>query len=1314
MLEEQHEGLSKPSTDTNAYTLGSIGHHNIVIACLPRGHVGPNSAATVATQMIQTFPSIKIGLMVGIGGGMPPKVRLGDVVVSTPGDQYPGVVQWDLGKSMERGEFERTGSLNNPPNSLLSALGKLESKHELQGSQIPALLEQFGNDYPRAARNYLKSTSLKDILFKSSYLHIQRKSKGDDVDDTTEDSDDYESGEEQGCASCDASQIGRRKPQTRAFRIHYGLIASSNTIIEGAEFRDKLNKQLGGKVLCVETEAAGLMNSFPCIVIRGICDYADSHKNNSWQKHAAAVAAAFAKELLGCVQSSDVEGERPIRDIIADLKDELTHMSQDMKAGFGNANKRLDNLDEAQKTQARNEALTWLSPIDSASMHYDYIKKCEPGTGQSLLTSDELHHWLNTPQTTLFCPGIPGAGKTFQTAILVDHLINRFDRQDIQKPEQVIASLIKQLTQKHESLLEMMVEFHAKHMKRASRPLFQGLVTLFNAIIPLLSRAYIIIDALDECDDNDYGRTKLLNTLFAAKKVGLSIYATSREIDIIEQRFKGDLSRQIRPSTHDIFSFLDARMSQLPEFVQKSIALQDEIKQSIESAMEGMFLLAQLYIDSLAGKRSAASVRMALARLKNSSKGLKSRSIVLGKAYHKAMERIHRQKGDLPTDAMIILAWVVKSRKPLPVDALQLLLAIDIETSTIGKDNFPTAEHITQACAPLVVIESETHTARLAHYTIQEYFEESNNIWMEKSQTMIASICMSYLSFAKIQSVFGVNKFDHSHGEEFFHPYATEFWAHHAAEALVQGLDIQKILNFLDKKAKPDLWHDSLMQIDLEQKGEGKNKLETSEQVVALHVAACLGLPSVVKYLIAKESNPDVRDRQCRSPLWWAAINGHAEVVEIILKERGIDIEVKDNIYSHTPLRLAVDRGTLSVVKLLLDKGAGVESGNRELSSRWRKGTTISPNYFLTKGIRYSALHIAYNNRLYDMLKLLLEKGADANVQDGMGCTVLHYAASLGQSIVVQLLLANGADIRARTEHGMTALHFASHLNQREVERLFTKGADIKTQNGKSMTTLHFAAGSDMNTFELLLKNGADINAQNEQGMTALHYAIRFQTDSVELLLAKGSDIEAQDGEGMTALHLAVMPQPNKDSYTTIKLLIAHGANLEAKNKLGKTPLIIASKRADVAAHDDAGQSVFSLELLIAKGFTTEGGEAIMKSTILVDWLLKYNVDVNYRDDRHGSDISKSTFSWTPLHQAAKSGCAAIVSRLIEVDGIDIEAKVINGYASDAFMIAIRNGKREVARLLFDTGKVRPAPGQERFFEFVKRSYLKVSDDLIP
>ncbi|KAF5505439.1 hypothetical protein CGCS363_v005502 [Colletotrichum siamense] len=310
MLDQRHPNIPnmQPPTDTNAYTLGSIGGHNIVIACLPKGQIGVVSAATVATNMVSTFPSIKIGLMVGIGGGIPSnKVRLGDVVVSTPTGTHPGVVQWDLGKAKEGGNFERTGSLNNPPTFLLTALTKLETAHEMQESKFDEYLEELGSKFPKLASRYLRSEALRDVLFKADCVHV-------DMDDTSSSDED----EADACRRCDKTMAKERK--LRDPRIHYGLIASGNQVIKDGMFRDKLNKDFGNHVLCVEMEAAGLMTNFPCIVIRGICDYADSHKDRQWQEHAAAVAAACAKELLAQIEPGSVQAERSARHILNDSK----------------------------------------------------------------------------------------------------------------------------------------------------------------------------------------------------------------------------------------------------------------------------------------------------------------------------------------------------------------------------------------------------------------------------------------------------------------------------------------------------------------------------------------------------------------------------------------------------------------------------------------------------------------------------------------------------------------------------------------------------------------------------------------------------------------------------------------------------------------------------------------------------------------------------------------------------------------------------------------------------------------------------------
>jgi nucleoside phosphorylase len=329
MLDQIHPDLPKPSNDHNTYTLGSIGKHNIVVACLPKGRVGTNPAATVATQMVGTFPSIKFGLMVGIGGGIPPKVRLGDVVVSTPVDLYPGVVQWDSGKAERDGNFKRTGALNNPPSALLTALTKLETKHEMNGSKVPQYLDDLKENWPNLVSKYTRSNSLKDPLFAPDKSYRSR-SRWQVIFSMLWETilafleyvlgwwafASMDSGVDQVTRTVSTAVDGKQS-KPRGIRVHYGLIASGNQVIKDAKLRDSINESLGGNVLCFEMEAAGLMIDFPCIVIRGICDYADSQKNKDWQEHAAAVAAAYAKELLEYIQPSDVDRERPAKEILS-------------------------------------------------------------------------------------------------------------------------------------------------------------------------------------------------------------------------------------------------------------------------------------------------------------------------------------------------------------------------------------------------------------------------------------------------------------------------------------------------------------------------------------------------------------------------------------------------------------------------------------------------------------------------------------------------------------------------------------------------------------------------------------------------------------------------------------------------------------------------------------------------------------------------------------------------------------------------------------------------------------------------------------
>lgn len=295
-LDEEHDDAQSAATnDNNTYIRGKIGDHNVVIALLPRGEYGTAPAAIVAQDMLRSFPNVRIGLMVGIGGGAPsPKqdIRLGDVVVSSRSGDKGGVFQYDFGKTIQSQAFQETGFLNQSPMLLRTAVGVLEAQYEKNGHNLEASIESALKGIKKR-KKYSRPLPATDLLYRSDFEHLSS------VHNCTE-----------GCGDDPSRLVARdeRDEEDDYPAIHYGLIASANQVMKDAITRDKLAAEKG--VLCFEMEAAGLMNHFPCIVIRGICDYSDSHKNKDWQGFAAMAAAAYAKDLLLRVAPGKVEEEQ--------------------------------------------------------------------------------------------------------------------------------------------------------------------------------------------------------------------------------------------------------------------------------------------------------------------------------------------------------------------------------------------------------------------------------------------------------------------------------------------------------------------------------------------------------------------------------------------------------------------------------------------------------------------------------------------------------------------------------------------------------------------------------------------------------------------------------------------------------------------------------------------------------------------------------------------------------------------------------------------------------------------------------------------
>jgi nucleoside phosphorylase len=191
-----------------------------------------------------------------------------------------------MGKWKDDGEFHIESHLNRPPKILLKAIELLQSDHDFGVGEMKQYIDEVAEKSTRlpALKDYRFPGRDQDQLFNANYPHAG----GED------------------CSTCDVEEMEKRLCRESDHPVvHYGLIASGNAVIESARRRDELRD--AWNVCCFEMEAAGLMDDFPCVVIRGICDYSDDHKHKLWQPYSAVVAAAYAKDLLRVILPEDVE-----------------------------------------------------------------------------------------------------------------------------------------------------------------------------------------------------------------------------------------------------------------------------------------------------------------------------------------------------------------------------------------------------------------------------------------------------------------------------------------------------------------------------------------------------------------------------------------------------------------------------------------------------------------------------------------------------------------------------------------------------------------------------------------------------------------------------------------------------------------------------------------------------------------------------------------------------------------------------------------------------------------------------------------------
>ncbi|KAJ6183623.1 hypothetical protein N7519_004924 [Penicillium mononematosum] len=841
----------------------------------------------------------------------------------------------------------------------------------------------------------------------------------------------------------------------------------------------------------------------------------------------------------------------------------------------------LEHLNQRQQSDERSCILDWLSAADYTSQQSDLLSRRQEGTGQWLLNSEEYEHWLRTPRATLFCPGIPGAGKTICSAILVDDLITRFqdnpnvgiayiycnfNRQDEQKVQDLLSSLLKQLSQKRKSVPDAVKDLYTRYKATSTRPQFDKVSRALQTVASIYSDVFIVVDALDECESTC--RTRLLREMRRIRAgAGANVFATSRPTEI-NDLFKGGGILEIRAHEDDVRRYIGGNMYRLPGFVGRNTTLQEEITTVIPRHVQGMFLLAQLYFESLIGRRSAKSTRTVL---KEFSDG--ANEYAYDKAYDNAMSRIQGQLREQTELAIQTLSWLTCARRPLTSLELQHALAIEKGESSLDEENMPEIEDILAVCAGLVTVEDESGIIRLVHYTTQEYLERKKDVLLPSAENEISMLCVTYISFDIFGS--GICESDEAFEERLeshpFYPYVVRHWGDHVGVTRILHPDV---INFLKDQARIDASEQTRLVVKHSIPNNWSQNFP--REMTGLHLAALYGIEEAVSYFLQHQHPVDMRYNGGRTPLQCAISRGHLNLIQLLLAH-GADPKGNGDL-NNDPLSSAAALGHEDIVRLFLERGVDVNtppgSDRSALIAACGKGRIHTAEILLNSGANIDAESQLFGNPLeaaavaghWELVTLLLEKGADPNSQESEIEPALQAASASGREDMVQILLNHHADINRQGGAYGTALIAACINGHEQITRiLLDNGANPNSENGAFNSALRAASmNGNQQIVQMLLDSGANINAEHERGTALMAAVAKGQCHIAKMLLENGADPNARGRPHGTALHAAAA-----FGFVEIaQILLDRGADSTIRAGVYKTPLRAAMMRGhrEVAA----------------------------------------------------------------------------------------------------------------------------------------------------
>ena len=293
-----------------------------------------------------------------------------------------------------------------------------------------------------------------------------------------------------------------------------------------------------------------------------------------------------------------------------DILTEYSKLSQEIQKDIGSIRASLPTLEaqamsvqNVQNLQQYDILMRWLSPIDFSAQQYDIISQRQEGTGQWFLESPKFKSWLQGPDKTLFCFGMPGAGKTIIAAVAIEYLRLAAHSNSVgiaylfcsykahfdQSAPNLFAAMLKQLVSGRADLAGSVQHMYDHHFKRSSKPSLDELTQALRTVCSSYSSTHIIIDALDECPNTDGARSCLIDELRNLQSSSnVRLLSTSRSIPEVVAIFRLDPQLEVRASDEDVSCFIRGQIPRLPNCIQRDENLKSDVQNKIVEAVDGM------------------------------------------------------------------------------------------------------------------------------------------------------------------------------------------------------------------------------------------------------------------------------------------------------------------------------------------------------------------------------------------------------------------------------------------------------------------------------------------------------------------------------------------------------------------------------------------------------------------------------------------------------------------------------------------------------------------------------------------------------